>query len=498
VTKIRIASYKTAILLLPLTVAALLTHGYHPYAEDAEIYLPGVERILDPSLFPVGQEFFRSHASMTLFPNLVAFSVRVTHLPFDVGLFAWHIASIFLLLTACWRLSGLFFDSARARWGSVCIIAGLLTVPVAGTALYIMDQYLNPRNLAAFASVFAVTEILQKRYVRALAWIVFAACVHPLMWVFPFSFGALWIVMEGIERRLVGRKQVGQTVTTIGCLLPLRIPLADGKSPTYHESARMHSYFYIQHWQWYEWLGIFAPIALLWWFAGIAKASRKSLLERACRAFALYGVIYLFVTLAVDLPPSFESLARIQPLRSLHLLYIFLFVCIGGFVGEYVLRDRVWRWLALFVPLSIGMFIAQRSLFPASAHIEWPGGAPKNMWAQAFVWIRENTPVDAVFALDPDYMRLPGEDTIGFRCLARRSRLADTVKDGGVVSMFPPLADEWWSQVQAQTPWKNFQAADFVHLHEKHGVSWVVLQQPGIAGLKCPYQNSAIRVCRLE
>ena len=65
---------------------------------------------------------------------------------------------------------------------------------------------------------------------------------------------------------------------------------------------------------------------------------------------------------------------------------------------------------------------------------------------EAFIWIRKNTPSNAVFALDPAYMNLPGEDTIGFRCTAQRSRLADFNKDGGVVSMFPPVGDEWWEQ----------------------------------------------------
>jgi hypothetical protein len=72
--------YKIGIFLLLQVVASLLTHGYHPYAEDAEIYLPGIERILNPVLFPVGQEFFQSHARMTLFPNLVALSLRATPL----------------------------------------------------------------------------------------------------------------------------------------------------------------------------------------------------------------------------------------------------------------------------------------------------------------------------------------------------------------------------------------------------------------------------------
>lgn len=106
-------------------------------------------------------------------------------------------------------------------------------------------------------------------------------------------------------------------------------------------------------------------------------------------------------------------------------------------------------------------------------------------------------PENAVFALDPGFMQLPEEDTVGFRCLAQRSRLADTSKDSGAVSMFPPLADEWWTQVQAQTPWKSLRLQDFSRLRNTYGASWVVVQQPGVAGLDCAYQNSAVRVCRI-
>jgi hypothetical protein len=29
-------------------------------------------------------------------------------------------------------------------------------------------------------------------------------------------------------------------------------------------------------------------------------------------------------------------------------------------------------------------------------------------------------------------------------------------------------------------------------------VTWVVVEQPGPTGLDCPYENSAVRVCRLR
>src|SRR5215472_3958537 len=263
VNKIGFEKYKSTTYLLLLTAGTLIIHGYHPYVEDAEIYLPGVERILNPRLFPVGQEFFKSHASMTLFPNLLAASLRVTHLPFETGLLLWHVASIFFLLLACWELSCILFSSPNARWGAVCLVAALLTIPVAGTALYIMDQYLNPRNLAAFAGIFAVARTLEKKYIRGLVWIVFAACVHPLMWVFPSSFCVLWIVLERFQER-IGRVFAHRAATAPVGLGLLLMPLAQQDSVGYREAAKLHAYHYIQHWEWYEWLGIFAPLVLFW------------------------------------------------------------------------------------------------------------------------------------------------------------------------------------------------------------------------------------------
>ncbi len=158
-------------------------------------------------------------------------------------------------------------------------------------------------------------------------------------------------------------------------------------------------------------------------------------LELISRAMIPFLLLASVASLALSVPARFEALARLQPLRCLALGYMVLIVAGGGLLGQYLLKDRAWRWLVLVVPLSLGMYLAQRQLFPASAHIEWPGGAPRNPWAQAFDWIRDNTPTDALFALDPQHMDLPGEDEIGFRARAQRSMLADAVKDKGATTM---------------------------------------------------------------
>src|SRR4051812_40922734 len=93
-----------AALLALLTFISVLVHGYHPAVEDASIYLPGIEKALNPSLFPYNAELFTSHAKMTLFPNLVAGFVRLSHLPLDWALLTLHLVTIFFLLLGCLKI----------------------------------------------------------------------------------------------------------------------------------------------------------------------------------------------------------------------------------------------------------------------------------------------------------------------------------------------------------------------------------------------------------
>jgi hypothetical protein len=179
-------------------------------------------------------------------------------------------------------------------------------------------------------------------------------------------------------------------------------------------------------------------------------------------------------------------------------VYLLFFLMGGACMGKWILRKSPSRWVALFVPLSLGMLYAQLQLYPASPHIEWPGVQDPSPWVQTFVWVRHNTPKNSYFALDPHFMALPGEDFHGFRAFAERSRMADVVKDPGPVSYFPKVADRWLAEVTALEGWKQFTVKDSQRLKQKFGVDWVVLEQPGVPGMVCAYQNSLVRVCRIE
>lgn len=487
-------SVKTArdlLLLLLLTCGAILVHGYHPFAEDAEIYVPQIRKILHPGLYPFGAQFFESHAHMTLFPDFIAALVRLTHLRLSIVLFLCHFFSIFLLLLVCRKIAAKCFPAETARWAAVALIAALLTIPATGTALYLMDQYFNPRSVSTFSILFAIDAALERKLLRSILWLIFTALIHPLMIV----FGAFYIAILATTREINDRRAVPAFASAA---LSIAVgPSLLHPSTAFFQTLNDHSYYFVLRWHWYEWLGVFAPLALLWWFSRIAQNKRLPTLKIVALSLIPFAIACVAGALIVSIP-RLRLLAIGQPMRGFQLLYLLMFLIAGGLIGEAFLKKRALLWIALFAPVCAGMAFAQFQIFPSDRHIEWPGALSTNPWVQAFAWIRENTPSDAIFALDPNYMALQGEDDQGFRAIAARSSLADANKDWSASAMFPatPLATECLAQVRAAQGWQNFRLSDFERLRQMYGVTWVVLDRP-FAGLACPYHNVRLSVCRL-
>jgi hypothetical protein len=257
------------------------------------------------------------------------------------------------------------------------------------------------------------------------------------------------------------------------------------------------TFFFVSTWAWYEWVGVFAPLAVLWWLSVITPRRTLPAFRQLAGSLIPFGLAFTALALILAIPIRLEGYNRLQPMRSFHLLYVIFFILLGGLVGEYWIKNRAWRWAVMFVPLALGMILLQESVFPASEHVEWPGSNNGNNWISAFLWIRSHTPKEAVFAIDPNYMVRPGEDAHGFRAMAERSVLADYVKDSGAVSLFPKLAVEWEKQVGAGRGIDRFEPADFQRLLQRYPVTWILTTQPGPAGMTCPYQNAELAVCRM-
>jgi hypothetical protein len=482
-----------------LTALAFLVMGYHPGLEDDSFYLAAIKRNLNSALFPHDADFFRVQFQATIFDKLIAFSVRLTHLPLAWVALAWQIAAVFFLLHGCWRIARRCFVRPEAHWAATALVAALLTMPIGGIAINLADQYLHPRTLATGAILAAVVAVLDRRYWVAGLLLAIAFVIHAIMASFGISF-CLFLVWQ-----LRGRQSPNASVVAI--LIPLGW-LFEPASDAWRQAAGTRGFYFLNLWEWYEWLGVFAPLALMFLWMRFLRlhtmTSEAPAFHPFVSALLYYGAFQTLVGFLVMLPPGLERLRPFEPMRYLHLLYVLFFLLVGGLLGSYVLNRRVYRWALLFVPLSAGMFYAQRKLYPASPHLELPFVHSEDGWLQAFEWIRQYTPNDSLFALDPHYETLPGEDQHGFRALAERSVLADYEKDAGMAARVPSLAPRWLREVRALDGWRKFHDADFARLKHDFGVTWVVLSradelfssgQPN--HLWCFYQDETVKVCHV-
>src|SRR5439155_22124697 len=137
------------------------------------------------------------------------------------------------------------------------------------------------------------------------------------------------------------------------------IDLLPASSKAYENVLATRPYFFILQWRWYEWLGALAPLVLFLLIARLSESRSQRKIGVLSRTLVIYGFSYLVAALALTIPTRFQTAARFQPLRSLHLLYVMLFVLGGGIHGECNSRRQLWRLIDLFLSLFSQVSFAQ-------------------------------------------------------------------------------------------------------------------------------------------
>lgn len=474
------------------TALGFLVMGYHPGLEDDGVYLTGIKAQLSPALYPHNAQFFRLQLEATQFDTWMAYFVRWTHMPLPWAELFWQAVSLFLIVWALKKVANELFATERARWGGVALAASMFTLPVAGTALYLVDQHLHPRGLATAMILLAVWRVLRRRWWQAVPLLVIALLMHPLMAAMGVSFCVFLALasLDVLRADLTPWRQATSALVPLGWIFG---PTNTG----WKEALDSKTYYSLYKWNWYEWLGALAPLLFFWFLWRMAERRGEFRLARFALAVLLYGIFHQLLAMAMLSSPSLVRLTPFQPMRYLHLVYFFFVLIAGCLLGKFVLQQSAWRWAAFLLIANGCMFTWQRAEFAASQHLELPGRRPANEWLQAFGWIRENTPEDALFALDPQYMEAPREDYHSFRALGERSQLADAVKDAAVVTQVPELGPAWAKQVQAQSGWNAFRLADFEQLKAHFGVDWALVSYPAPAGLACRWHNRLLAVCQI-
>jgi hypothetical protein len=548
------------LLVSALTLFAVAINGYHPFAEDGGLYLAGVNRLLDPALYPYSTAFVLEPMRHSLFAPTVATAVRLTRLPLPIVLLALHLTSIWMTLFAAWMLASRCWPSRRARAGAVVLLACWLALPIAGTALLFMDPYATARSLSTPAMILALaaaldisanssplTPQIRRGLLLCIASLTLAAAMHPLM--AAYALGAtLMLLAVRLPNRSVRLYATAALAVAAFAFAACLQATAKPESADTIRIALTRTYWFPAQWRWFELLGLAAPLAILSFFAWrkkcqpapgapsiahfvmggmtgggmtgapsiphslrngwelasqhmgrIGDEASETSRALARMAIAVGATSCIIAALFARATAATHLIARLQPLRAFQIVYLVLILTLGATLGERLLRRNAWRWAATILLLGGISLATARSAFPNSNHLELPGLAPRNPWAQAFLWVRDNTPKDALFALDADYINAPGEDAQCFRAIARRSALADYSKDGGEASIAPVLTAAWVRDQAAQQALSAPSTTDDQRLSALRplGVTWLLLESAATTRLQCPYANSAVKLCRL-
>lgn len=474
-----------------LTPCVLFIHGYHPFADDAGIYVAGIRKMLDPSLFTIDSSMVVAHTRWSIFSHIFADSLRVTHIPLEIGLLGAYFLSIFAFLIGCLRLSRGIFKDPNLQWGATLFAGALFTLPVAATSLSVMDPYVTARSFSTPFSLFALAACLGRDWKRAVLWFLAATTLHPLMAAYLGAFLVTFILV--MERRWIWLTTACLSVFA-GCaavhFVTLHSPLPYG----YREAVLTRDYFFLSNWHWYGLIGLLVP--LLFMLFAAFRCSNVAV-RNLCFACVVSGSAAIVVSAFFVHTSGSFLLARLQPLRSFQLIYLSGILLLGGFFAQYLRGKRAFVGAALLILICCAMLFSQQQIYATSAHIEWPTASPLNSWQQAFLWIRHNTPADAVFAIAPDRDDLDGSDMQSFRATAMRSALEDEVKDPGVVAIFPQLAPHWRRMHDLENGLDQMTDQQRISRLRPAGVSWLLLESHSSTQMDCPFRNRAVLVCKL-
>ncbi len=488
-----------------LTFLAVLVHGYHPYAEDGGLYLAGIKHLLDPQMYPHQTAFVAEHLRFSIFAPVIAAIVRCSGLSVATALFLVYIASFWATLLAAWQIAALCHKERVAQTGAVVLLATWLTLPIAGTSLMLMDPYVTARSISTPCALFALAGTLalldedikkrKKGLLLAAGSLLSGFLFHPLMAAYALCCVLVLSIILIFRAYWTWAAVIFAAIVIAGVLHAFSGP----ESTAYVRVATTRSYWFLSQWHWYEWVGLAAPLILL----SIDVVRHRMDESRSALASSLLVIGFAAIAVSllfVHVNAASHLVARLQPLRVFQLIYVAMILLVGAETAKHFLQHSTVRWIVTFSLLGGVMLFAERQTFPASAHLELPitkQHGDRNPWTRAFLWVKDNTPKDALVALDADYIERPNEDAQCFRAISERSALPDYSKDGGEASITPELTRDWVIGQAVQTGLSEKTDEERVKTLRPLDVEWVVMEKSAVTGFTCDYANEAVKVCRL-
>ena len=550
----KVASLAGAIAVLVL-LGWLYFPGHTFLHSDTQIYLPILERLRDPALYPEDPVALRPHVSYTIYDEVALLGRRITGAEFQLVLVAQQ-----LLFRACGLLGVFLIGRALGLSAMLSLLVASvygLGATIGGPSVLILEYEPVPRGFAGPLLILCIGLAAHSKWLWAGAACGVAMLYHPpttLPWLAVLSllafrgwrdadrharFGALaLVVLSAALVFVLSRVQAGASESQ---------DFFSRIDPELEKLQRLRgSYNWVSMWsaQWirhHEFLGLVCLAAWLRLRAAAPEPLRWTMIAMPVFGLATMPISYLLLE-----HWKWSLMPQLQPMRAV--LFVAVFASIGsaaaGVKAAHAgrrwealawwlvafaipaqadvlqlllpdLRDSVMRlrWLVVAAlaafataathwetarPRMAAAFCAAAMLLPFWA---MPGPARVRNYAnldepeliELGGWARANTSKDAVF-LFPQHGRdlQPGL----FRVHALRGLYVDW-KAGGQANLLKEFAMDWWQRWQRAMELK-FDPAK-LEPYRALGIDYLVLKTgTKVEGRPAAYENGRYVVYQLD
>lgn len=513
--------FKDFFLISVLVILSVFIHGYYFGVIDHHHYLPYLNKLLDPGLYPNDYYFSQPHGLyspfnylLTGFTQLLRTNLAITHLVF-------YLFSLLLLYLSIYQLSRAIYKQKLI--GFLAILLFMLPKWAAQIGYMTHHFYFVSRDLSLALSLLALTGILLKRYRPSAIYLALAVFVNPSI---PVPVAIFWLL------------------SVVKFSFP-RFHLFMVASPWIETLKQRGTYSFPHLWHWTGWgnlilwLSLFTPGYLVFKQKIFAKHYQPLL-----RFLFICVILFIGHSLMALFFPS-PWLIQIQLLRSLNFIFVLAILSFATAIKHLLDFGPLWIKLISLLSLAgvfwwgdhltIGHFLAiwllpiclllfkptltssrhshltlylallllltqtLHKLVVVKPQINLPyywhypntliNIANFDPWLQLQQWALAHTPVEAVFLVPPSLE--------GFRSFSQRGIVGDA-KDGGVTFYSSQYATVWEAKMSALNDYNQFSLQDFNNLKRQYPFDYLVVYQKHLPlSLPVVFQNEKFLVYKI-
>lgn len=408
-----------------VVLATANSGGYRFGVSDQAYYVPAIQHLLDPALFPRDSALLDAQSSLMTSDQLMAGVVQATTGSLPGVAAGFYLLSLLVLIAA----AVYFARGLQFSWWAVAAFGLLLTMRhrIAKTGANSLEGYMHPRQMAFGLGVLALASVIRNRFGVAALCVALAGVLHPTT--------ALWfglaVVAGAAVRRPEWRWQLG-ALAVVGALASLWAvtlgPLAGRlvtMDPLWLQVLATKDYLFPTEWPLDAWLLNLAYPVVIWFTWRVRE--RRGLAVQGESALVAAAVV-LTAAFAVSIPLTAMELALAVQLQITRVFWVLDFLAVAYIAWWLTRAPRVATVAVAILAVAsaargyylLEVWQPERQLVTTDL--------PQTPWVDAMSWLRTQ-PADWHVLADPDHAWKYG---VSVRIAAERDTVLEGVKDSAL------------------------------------------------------------------